>query len=319
LYCHLHQVRDALPESDEDVTIKQESLDRGYTSESSARQAEQQEEEYERFEYKYSFFIGPSRLRRVLVAATTTRNQVGLVVGIFVITTIGSTFLGLNDWLYVSDAAITQLYSAASQAIAALIGLLIAIRIYSIQLQQQIKSQAYDDFVAQVDKLRELVYGHSDELEGMIDDFDELLWYLGNLRMKDMPQEYNVWENEGSGIVEEIVERLRKNDGEKAVYYHHLLSTLLRMETSMDNINVFQIGHYILLFHFKSLLPLIFLLGLSLLLLLAFGTLDVKGVLPDLALPVAASFLCWLFLALLDLVFHIESVVRNFEESWGWS
>lgn len=322
LYCHLHQEQQISPNSSSTVSLQ--DAESSHSSFSTEEEKEQSNPNMNNARGKaknpqLAMFIESSKLRSILLKVTRTRNQAQILLGIFLGVSLVSFLVDLHAWIYISDDVVIQLYSAISQALAALLGLLIAIRIFSIQFHEQIKSQAYDDFINEVDNLRTLVYEHPVELEGLLGELGNAIAYFSFLRLEDMPQKYDVWENECPTVLEELFTRRSISSPSTKLFYDHLLSTMLRVETSMNRIGVSFIGHKILIVQFKSIIPLMFLLALSLLLLLLFGTVDVQEVIPNLTLPTAIAFLCWLFFALIDLLFEVEMLVRNFEESWGWS
>jgi hypothetical protein len=84
------------------------------------------------------------------------------------------------------------------------------------------------------------------------------------------------------------------------VYQRQVLVTLAIAEDALNQLNIQRIGAVVSILLVRAILRIALVLAASLLLLFTFGIKDLKGIVPDLSVPVLFALSAWVLVTLLD-------------------
>ncbi|MDF5710857.1 MAG: hypothetical protein PUP90_25085 [Nostoc sp. S4] len=242
------------------------------------------------------------------VIATLTRHQLAFV-GVVFVTTLLFAMRENGPWLTVPKQVAIEFFSAVSQSLAALLGVLIVFLTFNSQL---IAQRQYDDYYTlqiQIDQLIRLTQSLPPELSNFNETLVELINYLVPLHLKDFP----IWETSSQMLsLDKLLDNF-KNEYERAqvqqqyslathLHWQQIFLVINNMEEILERFSrlynrILEMSRFIL-----AIVKLSFLLGVSLLFLLLFGIIDLQSKFPDLSLPVIFSLAFWLLISLLELV-----------------
>jgi len=270
--------------------------------------------------------LSDTPLVRVSTAALT-RYQLWLMGILFVVTLI---FAMQNPapWLTIKREVAIEFFSAVSQSLAALLGVLIVFLTVTSQLVAQRRLDDYRALQMQIEQLIRLTETLPSEL-GMFDEMlVEVINYLVPLQMKDFP----IWssiadDDEQTVMLEDLLTKFKHEWAEKQqqlplatrLHLQQILLALNNMEEIIEGFftlynRILEMGRFIL-----AIARLSFLLGISLIFLLLFGIVELQNIFPDLSLPIIVTLAVWVLIALLELVSNAWFVYKNFHGSWSRS
>jgi hypothetical protein len=247
--------------------------------------------------------------------AIATRHQLAIVAMVFLATLVFSMRENA-PWVAVRNEVAIEFFSAVSQSLAALLGVLIIFLTFTSQLIAQRRYEDYYTLQIQIDQLICLTQSLSPELS----DFDETLIavinYLVPLHLKDFP----IWAPSSQVLpLDTLLEAFKHQSSQ--VQQECSLRTLLHLQQILLVINnieeilerfsrlynrVLETSRFIV-----AIIKLSFLLGISLLFLLLFGIINVQQKFPDLSLPVIVSIAIWTLISLLELVLDTWFLYKN--------
>ncbi|WP_375499671.1 hypothetical protein [uncultured Nostoc sp.] len=255
-------------------------------------------------------------LVRVAIAMIT-RHQLAIVGLVFVATLVFSIRENA-PWLTVPKQVAIEFFSAVSQSLAALLGVLIVFLTFTSQLIAQRRYEDYYTLQIQIDQLIRLTQSLPPELSNFEETLIALINYLVPLHLKDFP----IWTNSSEvPPLEKLLDRF-KNEHEWAqaqqqyslathLHRQQILLVINNMEEILERFSrlynrILEISRFIL-----AIVKLSFLLGVSLLFLLLFGIIDLQRKFPDISLPVIVSLAIWVLIALLELVLDTWFFYKN--------
>lgn len=260
------------------------------------------------------------------LAATLTRYQLWIMGSLFVITLI-FTILNPAPSLTVKRVAAIEFFSAVSQSLAALLGVLIIFLTVSSQLISQRRLDEYRVLQTQIEQLIHLTQSLPSELNTFDEMLMEMINYLAPLQMKDFPIESSLANSKQIVILENLLTEFRQVWAEKQkqlsladrLHLQQILLVLNNMDEILEEFlmlynRILEVGQFIL-----AIVRLSFLLGISLLFLLLFGIIELQNSFPDLSLPIIITLAVWVLIALLELVGNAWFVYKNFHGPWGCS
>ncbi|MEH2063868.1 MAG: hypothetical protein V7K50_16660 [Nostoc sp.] len=253
-----------------------------------------------------------------IIIITVTRHQLAIIGIVFVVTLVFSMRENA-PWLTVPKQVAIEFFSAVSQSLAALLGVLIVFLTFTSQLIAQRRHEDYHTLQIQIDQLIRLTQSLPPELSGFNETLIALINYLVPLHLKDFP----IWTTSSQGLpLDKLLDNFKNEHEWMQVQEQSSLATHLHRQrialviNNMEEIlerfsrlynRILEISRFIL-----AIVKLSFLLGVSLLFLLLFGIIDLQREFPDLSLPVIVSLAIWVLIALLELVLDTWFFYKNF-------
>ncbi|MEH2074322.1 MAG: hypothetical protein V7K57_08000 [Nostoc sp.] len=242
------------------------------------------------------------------VITTVTHHQLAIV-GLVFVTTLLFAMRENAPWLTVPKQVAIEFFSAVSQSLAALLGVLIVFLTFTSQLIAQRRYEDYYTLQIQIDQLIRLTQSLPTELSNFEQTLIALINYLVPLHLKDFP----IWATSSQmPPLDKLLDNFKDEYEWTQVQQNSSLATHLQQQQILLVINnmeeilerfsrlynrILEISRFIL-----AIVKLAFLLGVSLLFLLLFGIIDLQRKFPDLSLPVIVSLAIWVLIALLELV-----------------
>ncbi|GAA6614740.1 hypothetical protein [Scytonema sp. NUACC26] len=231
------------------------------------------------------------------------------------------------SWLTIKREVAIEFFSAVSQSLAALLGVLIAFLTVISQLITQRRLDDYRALRTQIEQLIRLTQTLPSEL-GVFDKMlVEVIDYLVPLQMKDFPIWPSIIDDEQTIILEDLLANFKHEWAEKQqqlplavrLYMQRILLIINNVEEILEGFlilynRILEMGRFIL-----AIARLSFLLGISLLFLLLFGIIELQNSFPDLTLPIMLTLAIWVLIALLELVSNTWFVYKNFHSPWSLS
>jgi len=261
-----------------------------------------------------------------IAAAVLLRYQLWIMGSLFGATLIFN-ILNPTPWLTIKRVAAIEFFSAVSQSLAALLGVLIIFLTVSSQLISQRRLDDYRALQTQIEQLIHLTQTLPAELGRFDEMLVEVINYLVPLQLKDFPIESSIANDEQTVILENLLAKFKQEWAENQqqlpltarLHLQQILLVLNNMEEILEGFmmlynRILEMGRFIL-----AIIRLSFLLGISLLFLLLFGIVGLQNSFPDLSLPIIVTLGVWVLIALLELVSNAWFVYKNFHEPWGRS
>ncbi|WP_375514065.1 hypothetical protein [uncultured Nostoc sp.] len=251
------------------------------------------------------------------VIATVTHHQLAIVGVVFVVTLVFAMRENA-PWLTVPKQVAIEFFSAVSQSLAALLGVLIVFLTFNSQLIAQRRHEDYYTLQIQIDQLIRLTQSLPSELSNFEETLIALINYLVPLHLKDLP----IWPTSSQVLPLDKLLNNFKNEYEWAqveqqcslathLHRQQILLVINNIEEIVEGFSrlynrILEMSRFIL-----AIVKLSFLLGISLLFLLLFGIIDLQRKFPDLSLPVIVSLAIWVLIALLELVLDTWFIYKN--------
>lgn len=237
---------------------------------------------------------------------TLTHHQL-LIIGFLFLVTLALVIRKDAAWIALDKQVAIEFFSAVSQSLASLLGMLIVFLTFSTQLIAQRRYEDYYTLQLQIDQLIRLTQSLPTELNNFEQTLIGVIDYLVPLHLKDFPISTT-----SSQVLP--LHKLLKDFKNKSsqVQQQCSIATYLELQQIflvINNIEEILEGFSILYNRILemsrfivSIVKLSFMLGISLLFLLLFGIVGVQTKFPDLSLPVIVSLAIWVLIALLELV-----------------
>ncbi|BAY50222.1 hypothetical protein SAMD00079811_78510 (plasmid) [Scytonema sp. HK-05] len=249
------------------------------------------------------------------------------VMGILFVVTLIFAIQNPAPWLMIKREVAIEFFSAVSQSLAALLGVLIVFLTVTSQLTTQRRLDDYRALQTQIEQLIRLTETLPSEL-GVFDEIlVEVINYLVPLQMKDFPICSSIANDEQTVILGNLLAKFKHESAEKEqqlplparLHLQQILLILNNMEEILEGFlmlynRILEIGRFIL-----AIARLSFLLGISLLFLLLFGIVELQNNFPDLSLPIIVTLAVWVLIALLELVSNSWFVYKNLHGPWSGS
>ncbi len=251
------------------------------------------------------------------IIAVVTHHQLAIVGLVFVATLVFSIRENA-PWLTVPKQVAIEFFSAVSQSLAALLGVLIVFLTFTSQLIAQRRYEDYYTLQIQIDQLIRLTQSLPPELSNFDKTLIALINYLVPLHLKDFP----IWSTSSQVLSWDKLLDNFKNEHELtqvqqqcslATHLHQqqILLVINNMEEILERFSrlynrILEMSRFIL-----AIVKLSFLLGVSLVFLLLFGIIDLQRKFPDISLPVIVSLAIWVLIALLELVLDTWFFYKN--------
>ena len=269
--------------------------------------------------------LSDTRLMRVSTAALTRYQS--WVMGILFVVTLIFAIQDPAPWLTIKREVAIEFFSAVSQSLAALLGVLIVFLTVTSQLTTQRRLDGYRALQTQIEQLIRLTQTLPSELGVSDEMLMEVINYLVPLQMKDFPIWSSIADDEQALILEDLLAKFKDEWAEKqqklplAAHLHlqQILLVLNNMEEILEGFltlynHILEMGRFIL-----AIARLSFLLGISLVFLLLFGIVELQNSFPYLCLPIIVTLAAWVLIALLELVNNAWFVYKNFQGPWSRS
>jgi hypothetical protein len=260
-------------------------------------------------------------LGRIAMSAVV-RHQIPIVVLIF-LTTLLFTVAKNATSITLPKQVATDFFSAVSQSLAALLGVLIVFLTFTTQSISQRRHEYYYTLQIQIDSLIRLTQALPLEL---MDLRRFLLIAIGNLvplHLKDFPLHNNESQvSLLSNLLEKFENECTKLQQQQSfidtyLYVQQILLVIHNMEEIIDGFStlywrMLEMSRFVL-----AIAKLSFLLGLSLMFLLLFGIVGLQNKFPDLSLPVVVFLAISVSIALLELVRDTWFLYRSLQASFN--
>ena len=244
--------------------------------------------------------------------------------GVLFVATLIFAIRNPTPWLAVRQEVAIEFFSAVSQSLAALLGVLIVLLSVSSQLIAQQRLDDYRALQTQIEQLIHLTQALPSELNVFDEMLVEVINHLVPLQMKDFPIGSAMANDEQTIILGGLLTDFKQVWAEKKqqfplsarLHLQQILLVLNNMEEILEGFlmlynRVLEMGRFIL-----AIIRLSFLLGISLLFLLLFGIVGLQNSFPDLSLPIIITLAIWVLIALLELVNNVWFVYRTYLRSF---
>ncbi|GAX42432.1 hypothetical protein NIES4075_34330 [Tolypothrix sp. NIES-4075] len=246
---------------------------------------------------------------------TLTHHQLSVVGFVFIVT---FAFIIREDapWVTLDKQVAIEFFSAVSQSLAALLGVLIIFLTFNTQLIAQRRHEDYYTLQLQIDQLIRLTQVLPSELNNLEQILIGMIDYLVPLHLKDFlisTTSYQVlplhklfknFKNKSSQVQQQWSIATHLQQQQILLVINNIEEILERFSRLYDRI--LEMSRFIV-----AIAKLSFLLGISLLFLLLFGIVGVQSKFPDLSLPVIVSLAIWVLIALLELVLDTWFLYKN--------
>jgi hypothetical protein len=253
-------------------------------------------------------------VHRILVYTRYQLIIVGLAFAVTFVFSRDNNYLAA--YIEIPHEIIIRFFSALSQALGALLGLLIAFLIFRMQGADQEIVSAYHEFKSEMRRLVHLAMDRPDALAILDDDLALVIRSFAYLRMEHLPIQSQDWVETTSGVMEKWLKLNEKMPRAIQLYFEQIILVLSNIEDSTSRLGVQLIHVVIMRLTVDAIAKLSLLLGTSLILLLAFGTIDRQGVFPELRLPTVFAIVIWLLIALYELLAMTRRLYRDFQGQW---
>jgi hypothetical protein len=227
-------------------------------------------------------------------------------------------------WLTIKRQVAIDFFSAVSQSLAALLGILIVFLTVTSQLIGQKRLDDYRALQTQIEQLICLTQMLPSELGIFNEMLVEMIGYLVPLQMKDFPIWSSTADDEQATILENLLANFKQLWAENQqqlslsarLQLQQILLVLNNMKEIIDGFialydRILEIGRFV-----WAITRLSFLLGLSLIFLLLFGIVELQDKFPDLSFPIMTTLAVWVLIALLELVGDTWFIYKNLHGPW---
>jgi hypothetical protein len=257
--------------------------------------------------------LGPSLRRQIILKTLRGTKQQLVIVGlVFTITAVLSRDGGLLiNLVWIPNEVAIQFFSSTSEALGAFLALMIAVLFFSLEGTEQARSNSYQQFKFEIRQLNQFALTRPDELSTLDAYIDFLVNYLAFVQKEDLPSiahAASIPKKAMATLAEEALELKEELSREGQFYLNDLLIGLRNLEETLYRMYIQMIavvGGGILL---SVTIKIAVLLGLCLMLLLAFGTIDERGILPDFGLAVIFAIVAWLFLMIFEVLSWLKQL-----------
>lgn len=259
--------------------------------------------------------VGPSSVRFLI------RYQLVLIALVFVVTfALSRSKNYLTTFIPIPEEAAIEFFSATSQALAALLGLLIVFLTFRIQTINQQRNNAYRELQVQISKLIHLSLDRPDELKAFDNDLVQIIDSFTFMRMKHFP----IWASQYNASSNIVLDFISKSCGLKErlprsarLHLQHILLVLDNIAEIVETFSELYIGIQLMSRTVVAITKLSFLLGTSLVLLLVLGIVDLQKTFPGIGLSIVITLMTWLLVVLLELAVDTWRLYRDLRQPWN--
>jgi hypothetical protein len=237
----------------------------------------------------------------------------------------------LAVYVHISPDGALQFLSGLSQALAALLAVSLAFLIFEMEGVDRERSNAFEVFRSQMNKLFELIRSRPTseltEFDGVAimiaDEFAALPREQLPLRIRRRRVADRSTANSGDDPWERWVQELLKADDKlrdeapdlsETLYRRQVLLSMAKAEDALNRLQMQELRAVVSALIVRVIVKVALLLGVSLLLLLGFGTTVTASGWPDWSLPVLFALLAWVLVTLLEMMRRARFYYRSFVE-----
>ncbi len=239
--------------------------------------------------------------RQSIYALTRTRSQIVASVVVFVLA------FAIMQWIPVVGSRITisgsdalDFFSTISQALAALIGLLLAVLIFAVQRREGALTNAYQAFrdeAARYSTLR--IALHSGETIPELDVLDRLIVQMARLTPQELVGRQGKDHHTrvfalSSDLLEHIPKLAKENRGGAIAVQSSITTILIRRKGVLQWASALERGDST----YRDVADLLYPLGVSLVLFLVFAGFSLPETCPALGVGIISGFLTWVLAAM---------------------
>ncbi|MBR8839676.1 MAG: hypothetical protein DSM106950_38175 [Stigonema ocellatum SAG 48.90 = DSM 106950] len=243
-----------------------------------------------------------------------------LIVGFVFIATLALVIREDAPRVILNKQVAIAFFSAVSQSLAALLGVLIIFLTFNTQLITQRRYEDYYKLQLQIDLLIRLTQSLPSEVNHFAQNLIGVIDYLVPLQLKDFfisttsPQVLPL-----DKLLKNFKNKSSQVQQECSIATHLQLQQILLVINNIEEIleRFSRLSNYILdMSRFiVAIAKLSFLLGISLVFLLLFGIVGVQSKFPDISLPIIVSLAIWVLIVLLELVLDTWFLYKNIHSS----
>lgn len=219
----------------------------------------------------------------------------------------------IGSYISIPTDTAKEFFLVISQIIASILGFYIAIIILSVQLFGTESSKAFDLVQEKLERVSELIFNMPSELHILKDDYHKML--------DDLHDEVQIMKDDKKIVsFENIANRLKrmlkviKAQNLRHDYITHINSYFWNIERIFQKSLIPYIGSIAIKKSSKIIIKLLLLLGISLLLYLVFGIIDVKNIFPNLNAPILFSFILYIILILIEFFGIVYILFENLRD-----
>jgi len=256
-------------------------------------------------------------VRKTIIALTQYQL---MIVGFVFIATFALVSWKDTPWIGLNKQVAIDFFSAVSQSLAALLGVLIIFLTFNTQLIAQRRYEDYYTLQVQIDQLIRLTQSLPNEISSFEQALIEVIDYLVPLHLKDLS--VSIPDSQVL-LLSKLLENLKNTSLQ--IQQKCSINTRLQLQQILLVINNIEeiINRFSVIYNriiemsrfIVAIAKLSFLLGISILFLVLFGIVGVQSEFPDLSLPIILSLAIWVFITLLELVLDTWFVYKNLYSS----
>jgi uncharacterized integral membrane protein len=260
-------------------------------------------------------------VRRTLMDIRWQFIIVGLVFIItFVLSRDNNYFATLIE---IPHGVIIEFLSALSQALGVLLGILLVFLPFNMTRVIEDRQDAYREFRSEIEQLHRLLSDRPDELRVFDKDIASILLTLKPRSIEHFPIEFAPeydgpsWHELTSDFYKKADEWLNQTHSQRdSDYFMRIAFTVSNIKEILRKFLIQYLRLRGTRFIVEATAKVSVFLGASLILLLAFGTIDRQDVFPELRLPIIFAIATWLMITLFELIEYTRRFYRNFQEPW---
>jgi hypothetical protein len=221
----------------------------------------------------------------------------------------------LGNFLSIPTNSTKEFFLATSQILATVLGFYIAILILSVQLFGTERSKAIDVLQEKVEEISDLILKLPENLAPLKQEYDDLLFDLHDQIMFMLGSEKMASSDKLNAHFRKINKYIETHDVQ-VEYITHINTYLWNVDRIINKSVIPYIGSIAIKKSSKILTKLLILLGISLLLYLIFGIVDLQNIFPNLNAPILFTYIYYLVLLLVEfgqIVFYLFENLREWK------
>jgi hypothetical protein len=153
----------------------------------------------------------------------------------------------------------------------------------------------------------------------MFPKLNESIEFLQGLELKDFP--LKSVKRKKLGELANVIKDINQDEFEYSdhLYIRQVIWLFNNIEIDINKLNVQRVSFGSMFHQFAVIPKMLLVMGFSIMMLIPIGTVDLKGVIPNLMMPIVISFAFLIIWILSEFYFSLKYLFKNFMESWGWS
>jgi hypothetical protein len=256
--------------------------------------------------------------RQKNVTVIDSRRHVFIVFLVFMITFVVTKY---NPFIaarfQISDPTAVQFHSVVAQSLAGLLALLITFMLFSLQGADQRLMGADQKLRSELRQLSLVAGTCPARLRAIRDDLKEIVAVYSSLGVQELSPGSSsrpAWDAVLEDFAQDYAALGEAPPRAIRPYLDQIVFCLKGIEEALNEIGMQFIAMVITQVLVSTIISFAFLLGVSLVAVLVFGTIPVGKLCPALANAITVALLCWTLLTLLQLARHTSDIYRDTTE-----